>query len=402
MLTRGLAWTGAKLTVAAAVATLLLLLWLSLAPVAEQAEAGTREHLPPRVTTDHVSVTVDEGQTATNTGTYKDTRDRDRDRVAISASVGTVTKTGRDSGTWSWSLASTDVPADQIRTVTITARDSTGRVSKTTFSLTVRNLSPANDNWGQAQEIQDVPGPGIDKWATVAGNTEKATKETGEPSPSLSGVDCGISGTSNSVWFEVTPQRGGWLYLTTEGSSFDTVLGVYEGSSLSTLSQVDCSNENFGANSTDKMSAPVAANKTYYVQLSGTGGARSGPYTLKTRLHFGPGAWPSGGSLRRWPTTSPTGSPRWASACSSRPNAPSRPRPAPHCRRVVARADVLERRRPCAHRPAQSLDGPGPPRHRRTHPPAAAGPCRRQPLGRREARSCPQPAYPPRPQPPRA
>ena len=146
--------------------------------------------------------------------------------------------------------------------------------------------SPANDQWRQAQEIRNLPGPGINRWARVTDNTMKATTEAGEPSR------CRKSGIFKSVWYKVTPRKDGWLYLTTEGSSFDTVLGVYRGSSISTLSQVDCSNENFGANSTDKMSAPVRANKTYYVQLSGTGGARSGAYTLRARLHFGPGAWP--------------------------------------------------------------------------------------------------------------
>lgn len=152
---------------------------------------------------------------------------------------------------------------------------------------------PANDQWRQAQEIRNVPGPGINQWAKVTGNTGKATTEAGEPKPSLPGIDCGNSGIFKSVWYKATPRKNGWLYLTSEGSSFNTVLGVYRGTSLSTLSQIDCSNENFGANSTDKMSAPVKAGKTYYVQLSGTGGARSGAYTLRTRLHFGPGAWPS-------------------------------------------------------------------------------------------------------------
>ncbi len=167
-----------------------------------------------------------------------------------------------------------------------------------------RVTRPANDQWRLAQEIRNVPGPGINRWAKVAGNTQKATTEAGEPSPSLPGVDCGNLGNFKSVWYKVTPRKGGWLYLTTEGSAFDTVLAVYKGSSLNRLSQVDCSNENFGANSTDKVSARVKASSTYYVQLSGTGGARSGPYTLKTRLHFGPGAWPSA-SWRPYASTIP-------------------------------------------------------------------------------------------------
>ncbi len=283
---------GARLAAATAIALLLASI-LMLAPAAEPAEAGTRKHLPPRVAANQSSVAVDEGQTATNSGTYSDTRDRARDTVTISASKGKVTQTGTDKGTWSWSLETKDVCAEQTEPIKITAKDSTGRSKTTSFQLTTGDRSPTNDCWEKAEEIQDVPGPGNDQWAKVTGDTGKANKEAGEPSPSLSGIDCGNSGVSNSVWYKVTPQKSGWLYLTTEGSSFDTVLGVYEGSSIDTLSQVDCSNENFGANGTDKMSAKVTANKTYYVQLSGTGGAHSGAYTLKTRLHFGPDAWPS-------------------------------------------------------------------------------------------------------------
>ena len=134
---------GAKLT--AAVVALLLALILLLAPTAEPAGAGTQRHLAPLVSADQSAVTVYKGQTATNTGTYSDTQDRDSDRVRISASVGKVTKTGKDSGTWSWSLDTTDVSAGQTQQVTITAKDSTGLRTKTTFSLTVKKpFGPGN------------------------------------------------------------------------------------------------------------------------------------------------------------------------------------------------------------------------------------------------------------------
>jgi hypothetical protein len=83
---------------------------------------------------------VNEGQTATNTGTWSDANAGDT--VTLSASVGTVTKSGTNaSGTWSWSFATTDGPA-QSQTVTITANDGNGGVTSTTFSLTVNNVAP--------------------------------------------------------------------------------------------------------------------------------------------------------------------------------------------------------------------------------------------------------------------
>jgi hypothetical protein len=94
---------------------------------------------PPTIARNNASVTVNEGQTATNSGTYSDPNAGDN--VTITASVGTVTKTGTNSGTWSWSFGTTDGPA-QSQTVTMTANDGNGGTATTTFSLTVNNVAP--------------------------------------------------------------------------------------------------------------------------------------------------------------------------------------------------------------------------------------------------------------------
>ena len=88
--------------------------------------------LASTVATDNSRV-VSEGQQVTNTGTYDDAQDDDNDAVSITASAGTVTQTGSDSGTWSWSHP--NPWAEEITEVTITATDSTGRSSDTSFSL---------------------------------------------------------------------------------------------------------------------------------------------------------------------------------------------------------------------------------------------------------------------------
>ena len=90
---------------------------------------------PPVVHATNATVTVNEGQTAANTGTVSDA---DGDAVTLSASVGTVTNNG--DGTWSWSFGTTDGP-DQTQTVTITADDGKA-TSSTTFGLTVNNVAP--------------------------------------------------------------------------------------------------------------------------------------------------------------------------------------------------------------------------------------------------------------------
>jgi hypothetical protein len=94
----------------------------------------------PAIARNNASVTVSEGATAANTGTWSDADSGDT--VTLSASVGTVTKSGTNaSGTWSWSFGTSDGPT-QSQTVTITANDGNGGVNTTTFSLVVNNVTP--------------------------------------------------------------------------------------------------------------------------------------------------------------------------------------------------------------------------------------------------------------------
>jgi hypothetical protein len=92
----------------------------------------------PTLAANSTSVTVDEGATASNSGTYSDTDAADA--VILTASVGTVTKTGTNGGTWSWSVSTADGPS--TRTVTISANDGHGGTSSTLFTLTVNNVAP--------------------------------------------------------------------------------------------------------------------------------------------------------------------------------------------------------------------------------------------------------------------
>ncbi|HND53239.1 MAG TPA: hypothetical protein PLV92_12605, partial [Pirellulaceae bacterium] len=97
----------------------------------------TVNNVAPAVTRTSATVTVNEGQTATNTGSWSDVA---ADTVTLTSNVGVVTK--HDDGTWSWSLTTTDGP-DQTGTVTITATDSDTASSSVTFALTVNNVAPS-------------------------------------------------------------------------------------------------------------------------------------------------------------------------------------------------------------------------------------------------------------------
>jgi len=93
---------------------------------------------PPTVAVTTPSSPVNEGQTASATGTWSDPDVGDT--VSLSASVGSVVKNAN--GTWSWSYATSDGPA-QSQTVTISADDGRGGTANAQFALSVLNVAPA-------------------------------------------------------------------------------------------------------------------------------------------------------------------------------------------------------------------------------------------------------------------
>jgi hypothetical protein len=133
-------------------------------------------------------------------------------------------------------------------------------------------------------------------------STYGAASERGEP------VHCGVVGGA-SQWFTYTAPASGTLFISTEGSSFDTILAVYTGpgTSFSTLVKVDCDN-NSGANGkTSKLDFPATAGTRYYIVVDGVGGA-TGTVRLKYRLLVPmvlSRVWQTNGSLRFRVTTTP-------------------------------------------------------------------------------------------------
>src|SRR5687768_1643410 len=85
---------------------------------------------------------------------------------------------------------------------------------------------PANDNFASAQTITGCSG-------TVTGTNIGATRESGEPNHS---PDNG--GGNRSIWYRWQAPASSTVTFTTAGSGFDTVLGVYSGSSVGSLSSL--------------------------------------------------------------------------------------------------------------------------------------------------------------------
>ena len=96
-------------------------------------------NVAPSVAADNATVTVNEGQLATNRGTFSDPADN---IVEITASAGTIEQVGAQNGTWTWSYASTNGPTE-TQTITVIATDSDGASGQTTFALVVNNVAPS-------------------------------------------------------------------------------------------------------------------------------------------------------------------------------------------------------------------------------------------------------------------
>jgi hypothetical protein len=112
----------------------------------------------------------------------------------------------------------------------------------------------------------------------IAGSTGRttatnvgATKETGEP------IVAGNAG-GKSIWFSWrAPATGRWTF-GTQGSSFDTLLGVYTGTAVNALRLVG-SNDNVFGTTTSAVSFNATAGTTYRIVVDGRNGA-SGPVLL--------------------------------------------------------------------------------------------------------------------------
>jgi len=122
-----------------------------------------------------------------------------------------------------------------------------------TWSFTTAGSSPppsgpANDGFGSAQVVSGGSG-------SVSGSTVGASKESGEPAHAA-----GNPGGA-SVWFRWVAPGSGQATFATSGSSFDTLLGVYTGSSVSGLTVV-------GQN--DDLSASVYQSSVTFAAVAGT------------------------------------------------------------------------------------------------------------------------------------
>ena len=101
---------------------------------------------------------------------------------------------------------------------------------------------------------------------SVTGQNTNATKEPGEPD------HAGNSG-GKSVWWTWTAPASGMTTIATTGSSFDTLLAVYTGSSVSALSLVASNDDESPEVFTSRLTFSAQAGTAYQIAVDGWGGA---------------------------------------------------------------------------------------------------------------------------------
>jgi hypothetical protein len=122
--------------------------------------------------------------------------------------------------------------------------------------------APPNEAFANAAPLQAHT-------TTVIGSNSCATRETGEPQH-------GGNAGGHSIWYRWVADYTGDAMITTEGSSFDTLLAVYLGSSLSSLTSV-VSNNNVSLESRwSRVSFRVTNATSYLIAVDGFNGAMGG------------------------------------------------------------------------------------------------------------------------------
>ncbi|HKR51924.1 MAG TPA: CARDB domain-containing protein [Pseudonocardiaceae bacterium] len=138
-------------------------------------------------------------------------------------------------------------------------------------------VAPTNDNFASAQA---QTGSFTDNL-----NTDDATTEASEPlSPSC--ID--PFSVENTVWYGLTISVGTEVSVDTIGSNYDTVLAVYTGASLGSLSEVACNDGGGAVRSLVEFTA--SSSTTYWIQASGIGADPSGDLDLNVVVTPPPGA----------------------------------------------------------------------------------------------------------------
>jgi hypothetical protein len=126
-------------------------------------------------------------------------------------------------------------------------------------ALATTSASPVNDNFDKAITLSGnlVNGGGL--------NVD-ATKQSGEPNHAGNAGD-------KSFWWKWKAPASGSVEISTKGSTFDTLLGVYKGTSVSSLTKVASNNNDPEGGTHSRVTFNAVSGTTYYIAVDGNNGA---------------------------------------------------------------------------------------------------------------------------------
>jgi hypothetical protein len=140
-------------------------------------------------------------------------------------------------------------------------------------SLPALRAAPANDNFANRTRL-------LGAIVSTSGNNDTATSEASEP------IHWAAGNGGKSVWWTWTAPNTGPATFSTAGSTFDTLLAVYTGNTLTSLALV-ANNDNFGGGSSSSVSFNATAGTVYQIAVDGAGNpAASGNLTLAVNNPF--------------------------------------------------------------------------------------------------------------------
>ncbi len=211
---------------------------------------------------------------------------RVRDLVGVTgATVTGTTSSGatlafRDNGVWPDTAANDanytaalTVPASGSQlslTVNASAPGKTGGSAAASYPL---QAPPPNDHFANRIALAFVTG------STTASNVG-ATLEAGEPR--IAG-----QGGGASLWWSWHCLSNATVTISTEGSDFDTLLGVYTGNAINALTEVASNDDISGPNQPSRVAFPAAAGTTYHIAVDGWEG-KTGNITLAITTNIPP------------------------------------------------------------------------------------------------------------------
>ncbi|MEV0617554.1 calcium-binding protein [Nonomuraea sp. NPDC050404] len=137
-------------------------------------------------------------------------------------------------------------------------------------------VAPANDNFANAQAHTASFADSV--------STVDATTEGSEPDPSCSSTPV-PSIAYKTVWYSLTLSAATTVTADTAASNFDTVLTVYTGAGLGSLTEIACNDDGISPGGASTLSFSASASTTYWIRVGGwNDGFGPQPYSQGTAV----------------------------------------------------------------------------------------------------------------------